>query len=249
MTVSPSEDLFPLILSFGGFGRCAASFQRTCKAMRRIGGMEKVWKFMCEEGGKLDKQATECLSLSLRGGADGYLTYKEHYLNSPCVPLDFCSIGEAVRVCPDGGVVTVLPGVIREGETGVVIGRKRVGICGIVGKDGEECIVIMDSGKEDVPLFKVYSGGRGGRVVISSITMEHKTSGSDIWKGNAAVQIDQNDTEKNGCNKRSMEMDDGEEEEGSIQTEKTMTTLIRDCKILSSRLVLLVVTHRSPHNT
>jgi hypothetical protein len=104
----------------------------------------------------------------------------------PCVPVDFASVTAALRACPIGGTITLLPGVYEER----VNIRKSVHIraafpergAAIVWYKGlnDPCVAVGDFVRHDEPV----------EAQLSNVQLLHSTMGSDIWGGNCAILVE-----------------------------------------------------------
>ena len=87
-----------------------------------------------------------------------FLTYRQHYMNNPCVPMDTASILSAVKLCIDGGIVTVFGGDYMEKAT-IDFGSKNCTVVGI-GEYPELPKVTYTTLHSNAPLFKIGGGNR-----------------------------------------------------------------------------------------
>lgn len=143
-----------------------------------------LWQFFCAQTGKLNEPLSDAVECT-KDSQVQVNPLREHYYKIPCVPTDFASITAALRQCPPGGTITLLPRVYEER----INIRKSVHIRAAVPERG--AAIVWYKGLND-PCVAVGDVVREETVAaqLSNIQLLHSTMGSDIWGGNCAVMVE-----------------------------------------------------------
>jgi hypothetical protein len=120
----PSEVLI-LQLSFLGIREVEKSIKLTCKALFTLCNSQPLWREYCLQTGKIDTSSGSRNSERNNGWCHSdqdQFDYKELYISTPCVPVDFRNITTALnhypivkdRLLNSSFTITLMPGVYNE---------------------------------------------------------------------------------------------------------------------------------------
>mmetsp|Transcript_11881 Transcript_11881/g.14748 ORF Transcript_11881/g.14748 Transcript_11881/m.14748 type:complete len:256 (-) Transcript_11881:415-1182(-) len=192
----PSEVLI-LMLSCLGIQECESSVKLVSKAFRALCDSQSLWREHCQQTGKLNSQQFICHNFD----------YKRLYYTTPCVPIDFTSIDEALKQYPNvchkstnsSFTITLMPGVYQERiQIKHTEMRKRgqmdhynIQICAAFPEIGA-AIIHYNEENMNLPCISLQQSRSGERVslTLKHLHVLHFTKGNDIWSGNCALQVD-----------------------------------------------------------
>lgn len=141
---------------------------------------ELLWKCFCQRTGKLAETVSDDeMHVDSSDSCINQQLFRDWYYKTPCVPVDFDSISEALLHCPSGSTVTLLSGIyperLRISRPVTLRSAVPTSTAAIVWQSPalNECCISIDQGS--------------GAVTLENIEVLHFTGGADIWNGNCAI--------------------------------------------------------------
>jgi hypothetical protein len=187
------------------------SVKFTCKLIFKLCNTQHLWQEYCQQTGKLETPNSSLITNSNDDMTDS-INYKELYMSTPCVPIDFSTIKKALQSYPSMKkelqlskfTITLMPGVyyeqilldysdplfsdsngsLHEIHIRAAFHDKGAAIVHHNLSDiNEPCVSITNRNGDN-------SNSVEGSVALQNIQFLHFTRGNDIWNGNCALQVD-----------------------------------------------------------